>query len=73
MADYFILVTVNNTEDIDKEDFKPNNIWMMKGNVLNNKTGTSVTPSTIHKWDEYSIMEEYENKFIACCTAIKGE
>ena len=70
-VDYFILVAVNHIEDIDKEDFKPEHIWMMKGNVLNRKAGTSITPSRISKWNKYSIIKEYENKFVACCTMMK--
>lgn len=71
IVDYFILVAVNNTEDIDKEDFKPTHIWMMKGNILNKQSGTSVTPSRVSKWNKYSIIEKYENRFIKCCTTIK--
>ena len=71
VADYFILVAVNNTEDINKEDFKPTHIWLMEGRFVNEEVGISVTPSRISKWDEYSIMEEYGNKFVACCNTIK--
>ena len=49
IADHFILVAVNNIDDIDKEDFKPEHIWMMKGNILNMQSGTSITPSRISK------------------------
>lgn len=71
IADYFILVAVNNTDDIDKEDFKPLHIWIMEGNILNDKVTTSISPSTVSKWDEYSIKERYKNKFINCCKIIK--
>ena len=71
IADYFILVAVNNIDDINKEDFEPAHIWMIKGKVINKQAGASVTPSRVSKWDEYSIMEEYENKFINCCNTIK--
>lgn len=71
IADYFILVAVNNSEDIDKENFKPLHIWMMKGYLLNRKSGTGISPSRISKWNKYSIMEEYENKFVTCCNTIK--
>ena len=72
VVDYFILVAVNSSEDIDKEDFKPINIWLMKGKLVNKQGDVSVALSRISKWDEYSIMKEYENKFVACCTTIKG-
>ena len=71
VVDYFILVAVNKSEDIDEEDFKPTHIWMMEGNVLNNKMSTSITPSRISKWNKYSITEEYKNKFVSCCATIK--
>lgn len=71
VADYFILVAVNNANDIDKEDFRPTHIWMMKGNVLSNKVGTTISLSRVSKWNKYSIMEKYENKFVACCNIIK--
>ena len=71
IVDYFILVAVNNIDDIDKENFKPEHIWLIKGNVLNYKTGVSISPSRVYKWNEYSIMKEYENKFIDCCNTIK--
>lgn len=70
-ADYFILVAVNEINDIDKEDFKPLYIWLMKGHLLNYKTGTSIALSRVSKWNKYSIMEEYENRFIVCCSMIK--
>ena len=71
IADHFILVAVNNIDDIDKEDFKPLYIWLMEGCLLNHKAKTSIALPRLHKWDKYSIMEEYENKFITCCDAIK--
>ena len=71
IVDYFILVAVNHIDDIDKENFKHVHIWIMKGNVLNYKTGVSISPSRVYKWNEYSIMKEYENKFINCCNVIK--
>lgn len=71
VVDYFILVAVNNSDDINKENFKPEHIWMMKGSVLNNKTGVSISLSKVSKWNKHSIMEEYENKFITCCAKIK--
>ena len=71
IADYFILVAVNNAEDIDKEDFKPIHIWMMKGKLINKKGTISTVLSRVPKWNKYSIMEEYENRFVACCTTIK--
>ena len=73
VADYFVLVAVNNIDDIDKENFKPAHMWMMEGDVLNDKTGTSVSPSTISKWDEYSIKKGYKNKFINCCKVMKKD
>ena len=71
VADYFILVAVNNVNDINKRNFKPEHIWLMKGNLLNDKTSTSVAPSRVSKWNKYSIMKEYENKFVDCCNTIK--
>ena len=73
IADYFILVAVNKIDDINKEDFKPRHIWMMKGNILNKRHSVSKTPSRVSKWDKYSIMEEYENRFTVCCSMIKRD
>ena len=71
VADYFILVAVNNVNDINKRNFKPTHIWLMEGHLLNYKTGTSISLSRISKWDKYSIMEEYESRFTDCCAKIK--
>lgn len=71
VVDYFILVAVNNADDIDKEDFKPVQIWMMEGNVVNNKDVVRIYPNKLSKWDEYSILDKYGNKLTQCCTTIK--
>ena len=64
IADYFLLVVCD-----DRTHLNPLHIWLIPGNILNHLTGTSISQSTIHKWDEY---EQDLSKAITYCDTIKG-
>lgn len=64
-ADYFILVAFDNRTDLN-----PLHLWMIPGHVLNDKSGTSISLSTIHKWDKY---KKDINDAKLCCAEIKRE
>lgn len=63
IADYFILVAFDNRENLN-----PLYLWMIPGYVLNEKSGTQISPSTIHKWDEW---KRDINDAKLCCTEMK--
>ena len=62
-ADYFMCLAFDNRDDLN-----PLHIWMIPGNTVNDKTGISITKSTIDKWDEYRIPID---KTITCCDKLK--
>ena len=49
IADYFLLLAFDNRDDLE-----PQYQWLIPGRVLNHiKSHTTISPSTIDKWDEY--------------------
>ena len=65
IADYFICLAFDNRQDLN-----PLHLWLIPGQVLNHLTCTSISPSTIHKWDDYRLSID---KVVACCDIIKGD
>lgn len=65
VADFFILIAFDNRTDLN-----PLHLWMIPGKELNGQTGTQISPSTIHKWNEWKRNIE-DAQF--CCTEMKGE
>lgn len=64
-ANYFLLLTFDNRENLN-----PKYIWLIPGNIINNKKLISISESTINKWDEYKLDV---NKVINCCNKIKSK
>ena len=62
-ADFFICVAFDNRTDLN-----PLHLWMIPGSEINKKGNTSISPPTIHKWDEWKM--EINDAQI-CCTEMK--
>ena len=65
IADFFILVAFDNLTDLN-----PLHLWMIPGKEINNKSGKSIRPSTLHKWSQW---ERDINDAQLCCTEMKIE
>ncbi|MCK4668298.1 hypothetical protein KAU33_16215 [Candidatus Dependentiae bacterium] len=62
-ADFFILVAFDNRKDLN-----PLHLWMIPGKEINNNSGKSIRPSTIHKWDKWErSIEEVQ----MCCADLR--
>jgi len=63
-ADYFLLLSFNNRQNLD-----PLHQWLIPGDILNHLVCTTISPSTIDKWDEYRqpIVQAQ-----MCCSNMKG-
>lgn len=62
-ADYFLLLAFDNREYLN-----PLHVWLVPGHVLNYKKGTTISETTVGKWDEYKIDI---NEVITCCDTLK--
>lgn len=63
IADYFLCLAFD-----DMENLNPLHIWLLPGSVVNHLKHASITPSTIHKWDEYALDT---SKISECCVTMK--
>ena len=62
-ADYFLCLAFDNREDLN-----PLHAWLIPGSKINHLTGTSISPSTLHKWDAYALDT---SKIGDCCDAMR--
>ncbi len=63
IADYFLCIAFDN-----RHDLVPLHLWLVPGHLINHLTSTSITGSTLDRWDEYKI--DIEKVFI-CCEAMR--
>lgn len=63
IADYFLCIAFDNRVDIT-----PLHIWLVPADAVNDKTGVTISKSTISKWDEYKLDID---KVTACCDIMK--
>lgn len=63
MTDYFLCLAFDNREDLN-----PLYAWLIPGNKLSHITVTTISPSTIHKWDEHRLDI---SKISDCCDAVR--
>ena len=58
IADYFLCIAFDNRKNI-----KAKYIWLIPGDVINDKTYLTISESKINKWDEYKLdkLEEINN------------
>ena len=64
VADYFLCLAFDNRENLN-----PLHVWLIPGAKLNHLKGTSIAPSTIHKWDAYRLDI---TKVMMCCDAMRS-
>lgn len=62
-ADYFLCIAFDN-----RESLTPLHLWLIPGNVINDKQCASVTKTSLAKWDEYTINID---KIFQCCNTMK--
>lgn len=63
IADYFLLLAFDN-----RKDLIPLHQWLIPSHVLNHLKHTSISPSTLSKWEEYS---QPIDQAQICCDTIK--
>lgn len=63
LADYFVLVAFDNIKDLN-----PLHLWMIPGHQVNKNATVSISPSTIHKWDNW---KHNIGSVQLCCTELK--
>ena len=61
--DFFILVAFDNRTDLN-----PLHMWMIPGKEINHRSGKSIRPSTIHKWNQW---ERSVEEVQSCCAELK--
>jgi len=66
MADYFLLIAFDNRSDLN-----PEHIWLVPGNKINNRRTTSISESTLAKWEDYRPLDKLD-EVIHCCDILKG-
>lgn len=65
VADYFLCIAFD-----DREHLTPEHLWLIPGNVVNNKIGHSISESALSKWSKY---EQPLDKVINCCNVLKTD
>ena len=63
VCDYFACLAFNN-----REDLIPSHFWLIPSRVLSHLIGTSISPATLDKWNEY---EKPLDKIMECCDTMK--
>ncbi|MDD3984159.1 MAG: hypothetical protein PHU54_09540 [Candidatus Omnitrophica bacterium] len=64
IADYFLCIAFD-----DRYHLNPEHLWLIKGDLINNKTVVSISESTLKKWLVY---EQRIDKVIVCCNKLKN-
>lgn len=64
IADYFLCLAFDNRTDLN-----PQYLWLIRGDVVNDKSSLLITESKISKWDEY---KQDISKVITTCNTIRG-
>ena len=63
IADYFLFLAFDNRQNLN-----PMYAWLIPGDKLNHLKGTSISRSTIHKWDEH---RSPIDRVVSCCEAMR--
>ena len=63
IADYFLMLAFDNREDLN-----PMYVWLVPSEKVNHLMTTSISQSTIHKWDAYRLDI---SKISQCCDAMR--
>ena len=64
-ADFFLCLAFNN-----RKDLTPLHAWLLPGCKFNHLIGTTISPSTIYKWDEYRLDI---SKIDECCDTLRKQ
>lgn len=62
-ADFFLCLAFDNRKDLN-----PLHAWLLPGSKFNHLIGTTISISTIHKWDEYRLDL---TKILGCCDTMR--
>lgn len=63
IADFFLCLAFDN-----REDLTPLHAWLIPGGKVNHLLSAVISPSTIHKWDEYRLDT---TKINSCCNSMR--
>ena len=66
IADYFLCLVFDNRESLNAL-----HIWLLPGDEFNHLACTTISNSTIHKWDQHKINKIDE--IVSCCDTIRRE
>lgn len=64
-ADYFLLIAFS-----DRENLEPEHVWLVPGELVNDKFGVSISDSRLDKWSKYELDDKLA-QVIACCDSIR--
>ena len=62
-ADFFLCIGFDSMESLNVL-----HVWLIPGKVVNHLAGTGISPSTIHRWDQYKLDID---KVSLCCNEMK--
>ena len=65
IADYFLCLAFDNREDLN-----PLHAWMLPCDKVNHLFTATISPGTIHKWDDYKLDI---NKVVSCCNVLRNQ
>lgn len=63
IADFFLCIAFDN-----RDELTPLHMWLLPGDVVNDKSKASITNTALDKWDEYRIPID---KTVECCNEMK--
>ena len=63
IPDYFLCIAFDNRKDLN-----PLHLWLINGNEINSYAGTSISETTIGKWDKFKLPLD---SVISCCNSLK--
>ena len=66
IADYFLCIAFD-----DRENTNPEHLWLIPGEIINNKTGIGISESRLDKWSKYELDRKLDDVII-CCDTIKN-
>jgi hypothetical protein len=64
IPDYYVFLAFNN-----REELKPEHLWLVPGDVVNNVDGVGIHSSTLRKWFKY---EQPIDRIVECCDKMKS-
>jgi hypothetical protein len=64
IAEYFLCLAFDN-----RKDLTPEHIWLIPAGDVNNKTGVSISETTLDKWNKYELDI---NQISACCNVLRS-